>query len=284
MKKALVLIAIAAMFIGIIPLTDSSEAVGETTISGYLYEGSKDISMASYIYIGIIYSDDGTTGTMVGSTNSVSPWTALSKTNKFSITITPQANLQKEKYYIYFNIYGFSVTSLPSTYTKESIEVDSVKYACYQLPDEGSITVGTDNPLNTSTSDLFIMKTSEGTVSGKVSTGTDEPIYLNGVIVTLYDLKTKTELKSVTTHDGGLYTITYNTGTYGISYELGGYKTEKAEVTISEEIPTVNNVSLKETQSYFGLDLPHALMILGGATAVVLLLFTLFMRMRLSRR
>ena len=283
MKKAFVLIAIAALMVCFVPMVDSSDAADATTISGYLYEGSKDISLASSIYISIIYSDDETSGEIVGSTTTVSPWDS-SKTNKFSVTIQPKADLDITHYYIYFNIYGFSINSLPSAaFEKKTIDVDGVKYTCYKLAGT-VITVGSDNPIGDSSSGWFIMKIAEGIVSGKVSTKTEEPVYLNGVTVTLYDLEKKNELKSTTTGNGGEYSLSYSTGSYVIKFELGGYQSEEMEVTITEETPAIKNATLKETQSFFGVDLPHALMIIGGSLAVILLVFTLFMRLRLSKR
>ena len=271
MKKALVLVVALAMLVCIIPFTDSSDADTDTTISGYI-DGGRDITGAASIRISIIYSDDGITGKIVGSVDTVSPWTTTLYANKFSVTIQPEADHTITKYYIFFNIYGYSVKAVPTGFVKaDPINVGGVMYSCYQMNGMPDITPGTDNPIGNETSGWFSMKTAEGTVTGKVSTKAAEPVYLNGVLVTLYDLNTKAELKSTTTHDGGVYSIVFNTGTYGISYELDGYKTEDMEITISEETPLTNNVTMKETQSYFGLDLPHALMILGGAAAVVLL-------------
>ena len=285
MKKAFVLIAIAALLVCIIPMADSSDATGETKISGFLYGEGKDISTASNINISIVYSNDGENGDFIGTTKTVGPLNPSSKTNEFSIIINPNPDLTISNYYIYFYIYGYSINGLPgATDGVKTIKIEEKYYICYRLSGM-TIAVGDDNVIgNTSSPALwFIMKTSEGTVTGKVSTGTDEPAYLNGVRVTLYDLDTKDELRSTVTSNGGEYSISYSTGRYGISYELGGYKTEDMEITIGEE-PTTNNVTLKESQSFFGVDLPHALMIIGGSLAIVLLMFTLFMRLRLSKR
>ena len=285
MKKAFVLIAIAALMVCFVPMVDSSDAADTTTISGYLYEGSKDISLASSIYISIIYSDDETNGETIGHTDTISPWSDSSKTNKFSVTIQPKVDTDITHYYIYFNIYGFSINSLPSAaFEKKTIECEGgVKYTCYKLAGS-DITPNADNPIGDSSSAWFIMKIAEGIVSGKVSTKTDEPVYLNGVTVTLYDLEKKNELKSTTTGNGGEYSLSYSTGSYVIKFELGGYQSEEMEVVITEETPAIKNATLKETQSFFGVDLPHALMIIGGSLAVILLVFTLFMRLRLSKR
>ena len=285
MKKAFVLIAVAAFLICVIPMVDSSDATGETTVSGYL-SSSRDLTTGggTTLTISIIYSNNESTGKIIGSVNSVDAWTASVKANKFLIPIEPDADLTKAHYYIYFNIYGYSISSTPTGYdNKTTIEVEGVKYTCFQM-NGADIVSGNDNPTGTASSGWFNLIEAEGTVTGKVSTGSTEPVYLNGVIVKLYDINKKNELENTTTSNGGEYSISYRTGEYILTFELGGYKTEEMNVVITEETPTVTNVIMKETQSYFGFDLPHALMILGGTLAVVLLLFTLFMRMRLSKR
>ena len=284
MRGTVVILTIAAMLLCIIPLADSSEATDATTVSGYLYEGSKDISTASNIYICIIYSDDGgTTGKIVGHTNTLGPLSEK-KTNRFSITIEPEADLTITHYYLYFNIYGYSVSAMPdpSMAKKDKITIGGITYNnCYNL--SGSdIVVGTDNIIGSAESGWIIMSGARGTVSGKVSINTQEPTYLTGVKVTLFDLETKEDIKDasdVTDNNG--YSITYNTGTYGIRFEMSGYDTVTDEVTIIENADVQLPVTMKQNQSYFGLDLPHALMILGGAVALILVLFAVIRRARL---
>ena len=285
MKKGLVLVAIAALLVCIIPMADSSDATGETTITGYISVSDRDISTASNIEIRVIYSDDdGITGETIETSYSVSPKTTTVSANKFTVAINPKADRTITNYYIYFNIYGYSVIAAPTGFVKtvNPIDVDGVKYSCYRM--NGSDIVDGENAIGDASSGWFTAKVAEGTVTGKVSTNATEPVYLNGVTVKLYDLDKKNELKSVTTSNGGEYSIDYSTGEYIVTFEIGGYQTEEAKVIITEGTPTVCNVTLKETQTYFGFDLPHALMILGGTLAVVLLMFTLFMRMRLSKR
>ena len=66
---------------------------------------------------------------------------------------------------------------------------------------------------------------------------------------------------------------------------MGGYDSERNEVIISADTETkLPDIVMKENQSYFGFDLTHALMILGGTAAVILLLFTMFVRVKLSKK
>ena len=66
---------------------------------------------------------------------------------------------------------------------------------------------------------------------------------------------------------------------------MSGYDSVTNEVIITADTETkLPNIIMKENQSYFGFDLSHALMILGGAVAVVLLLFTMFVRVKLSKK
>ena len=108
MKRILVLVAIAALVIGAIPFVDSSDAAGETTISGYFKGG--DVSSSTKIVIAIIYSEDGgDNGTLAGIAESINPPDNTGK-NKFTVTITPGAHLEMEYYYIYIEILGYDVT------------------------------------------------------------------------------------------------------------------------------------------------------------------------------
>ena len=105
---------------------------------------------------------------------------------------------------------------------------------------------------------------------------------MTGVRVTLFDLETNEDIKEatdITGNDG--YKITYNTGTYGIRFEMSGYDTVTNRVTIIENTDVQLQATMKENQSYFGLDLPHAMMILGGVTGVILILFAVIRRARM---
>lgn len=286
MKRALVLVAIAALIVGVIPLVDSSDAVGETTISGYFSGG--DVSTSTNIYIGIVYSDDDATGTLVGSTKSISAVDNLGN-NKFTVPIDPDADHNLNHYYIYINILGFTVTrpANDSYVLKDELTVTDpltsqveVYKNCYRL-NGADITVDTDNMLGDS-SHSFVVKSTRGTVSGKVIMNTKEPVYITGVKVSLVDKKTKEVLATDTTNDDG-YSFTYYTGTYNLLFEMSGYDSVTTEVVISETSTKLPDIVMKQNQSYFGFDLSHAMMILGGSVAVVLLLFTIFVRARLSK-
>ena len=287
MKRALVLVAIAALLVGVIPFADSSDATGETTISGYFSGG--DVSTSTNIYIGIVYSDDDTNGTLVGSTKIVTSVDNLGN-NKFTVPITPEADHNLNKYYIYINILGFTVTrpAYDSYVLKDELNVvtdpvsgtEEVYKNCYRL-NGAAIVDDSDNPLGDS-SHTFIVKSTRGTVSGKVIKNTKEPVYITGVKVSLVDKKTKEVLATDTTNDDG-YSFTYYTGTYDLLFEMSGYDSVTNEVVISETSTKLPDIVMKENQSYFGFDLSHAMMILGGSVAVVLLMFTIFMRTRLSK-
>ena len=282
MKRAFVLIAIAALLVCVIPMVDSSDAAGETTISGYLYNPTKDLSSVN-TYICIIYSDDGgNTGEIIGETKTVATWDEK-KLNKFTVTIEPNADRTITHYYIFFNFYGYAVLSAPPTFLPSNIKIEDVTYTdCYSL--NGSDIVDGPNEIGSTSSGWFIMESAQGTVSGKVTMKTDGLIYLTGIRVTIFDLSTNKNLESTTTDDDGFYSITYDTGKYGIRFEMGGYDTVNDEITIVKgatiDVPAV----MTKNESYFGFDLSHALMILGGTAAVILLLFTIIVRVRLSKR
>lgn len=282
MKRVFVLIAITALLVCIIPMMDSSDATGETTISGYLYNPTKDLSLVN-TYVCIIYSNDGgNTGKIVGEVKSVNPWDEK-KLNMFTVPITPEADRTITNYYVFFNFYGYSVLSAPPTFSPSNIKINEETYTdCYSL--NGSDIADGSNVIGSTSSGWFIMESAQGTVSGKVTMKTEKMIYLTGISVTIFDLATNKNLENTTTNDDGFYSITYDTGTYGIRFEMGGYDTVTDEITIVKgatvDVPAV----MVKNESYFGFDLPHALMILGGTTAIILLLFTLFVRARLSKR
>ena len=287
MKRAFVLIAITALLVCVIPMVDSSDAAGETTISGYFSGG--DISTSTNIYIGIVYSSDDVNGTLVGSTKTVTAVDNLGN-NKFTVPIEPDADHSLNHYYIYINILGFTVTrpANDSYVLKDELSVTDpatsqveVYKNCYRL-NGADIIDDDDNMLGDSTH-TFMVKSTRGTVSGKVVMNTKEPVYLTGVKVSLIDKKTGETLATDTTDNNG-YNITYYTGTYDLLFELSGYDSITNEVVISETNTKLPDIMLKENQSYFGFDLSHALMILGGTAAVILLMFTIFVRIRLSKK
>ena len=289
MKKAVALVALFALLaVCVIPMADSADATDATTVSAYFYNEGKDISTATNITIKVIYYDGVDDGKVVGETDTVTAKDPVSGNNKFTVTITPEADLSKDKYYFFFNIDGFSVKNTPHTVSSDPIEINvlegttTAKKNCYQITETGSLTVGEENVI--ATNEVFTMKSAVGIVKGTVTMSTAEPTYLNGVKVTLFDIDTKKELTSAYTSYHGSYEIEYNTGTYGISFEINGYDTFSSTVTIGEGTTSTSDASLKQNTSYFGLDLSHVLMILGGAAAIILLLFATFMRLRISKR
>ena len=174
MKRVLVLVAIAALIVSAIPFVDSSDAAGETTMSGYFKGG--DVSSSTKIVIAIIYSEDsGENGTLVGITESINPPDNTGK-NKFTVTITPGAHLEMEYYYIYIEILGYDVTRYASdNYEKKATPISVTdprtstvtNYTnCYKL-DGANIIAGTDNFLGNE-SYCFEVESTRGTITGKV--------------------------------------------------------------------------------------------------------------------
>ena len=286
MKRALALIAVTLMaIICIVPMADSSDATGDTTISAKFF-CDKDLSTVSTT-VSIIYYDGGENGTLVGSTTTVSAKDP-SGFNRFSVPIEPGASLVKNNYYFFINIEGFSIVSTSSTIADDPIEIkveegtsSVVTRSCYQITSTGTIVANIDND----TGGIITMaRESLGKITGFVMIDTKEPIYLNNVTVTMYDIATGENLVTTKTEDKGSYIIEYNPGTYRITFDLGGYKSQTADVVIKQNETTTLNIQLEQSESYFGLDLPHALMIIGGSVAITLILFALFMRVRLARK
>ena len=286
MKRALALITVALMaIICIIPIADSSDATGDTTISAKFF-CDRDLSTVT-TSVSVVYYNGTGNGTLVGSTSTVSAKDA-SGFNKFSVPIEPGELLVKSNYYFFINIEGFSVVSTSSAIADDPIEIKVeegtstvVTRNCYQITSTGTFVANIDNDTG---GVITMARESLGSVTGFVMIDTKEPIYLNNVSVILYDIATGESLIATTTSDKGSYTIDYNPGTYRITFELGGYKTQSADVTIKQNETTTLNIHMEQGESYFGLDLPHALMIIGGSVAITLILFALFMRVRLARK
>ena len=290
MKRILVLVAIAALIVSVIPFADSSDATGETTISGYFKGG--DVSSSSSIFIGIIYSEDGNNGTLIGVSETISPPDNTGK-NRFTVTIEPGTHHEMNYYYIYINILGYKITRLADdeyennkcnlNVTDPRTSQTSVYNNCYGLVN-GEITVGTDNFLG-SEKRCFEVESTKGTITGKVVKNTKEPVYLTGVKVSLLNKDTKEVLATYEKTDENGYYFNYYTGTYELLFEMSGYDSVTNEVVITADTETkLPNIIMKENQSYFGFDLSHAMMILGGTAAVILLLFTIVVRVKLSKR
>ena len=288
MKRAVALIAVAVMaIICVIPMMDSSDADGETSISADFF-CERDLSTVAST-IDVVYYEGGpeSEGKIVGSTSVIAAKDS-SGFNKFSVTITPGDTLTKSNYYFIIDVEGFSVIKTSSSLSDKPIDVkvresptSVVTKKCYQVTLSGTFNSGEDNNID----GTFIMaRESLGTITGFAMLDTKEPVYLNNVTVTLYDIASGTSLLTTQTSDNGSYTINYNAGMYGIKFELGGYNTYSQDIVIGQNETTTLNVKLTQSESYFGLDLPHALMVLGGAAAIVLVLFSSYMRMRLSRR
>lgn len=295
MKRILALVAMTVMLaVCIVPMTDSSDAdPAPTTVTSYFYNDSKDISTAKNISISIIYYKEGDpAGTVVGKTNVIDPKDPTTGSNMVSVSIslTGTEDLTWTCYYYCISMDGFSVKSTPHSVNSETTEVtvtegtgQAVK-KCYKITETGSLTLNTNNLIGDADKDIFTIQSATGTVKGAVKINHAEPTYLNGVKVSLYDLSSGSELVSTYSGNDGQYSIQYNTGDYGIRYELNGYDTVDKKVTIGQGSVVNIDADMKQNQSYFGLDLPHVLMILGGTAAIVLLLFAVFMRYKVSKR
>ena len=286
MKRSPALLITALLLMtGAVIVSECSDGAGETTVTGYLHSESKDISTVSGIYIAVVYwdGDIATKGEVLGSAEQVAGLGTGG--NRFTVTIVPKADLTGSHYYLYISIPGLSIGSWPTSYisnTPTEIEFENgEKWKCYPFK-TASITSGGVNSLGSST-EYFDMKSAMGTVTGNVTIESQETIFLNGAKVYLYDLETEKELtKTVTYTSSGKYTIRYDTGTYGIAVEISGYDTVRGTVTINEGETTAFDAQMKSNTSFFGLDLSHVLMIIGGIVGLVLILFATFYRLHLK--
>lgn len=290
MRRSVAVLGVALMLAAVmLPLADTSEsASASTAIEGYLWNETKNLGNASHIDI-TVYSWSGNNtdnAENIGSVSKLTPVTDKNGVFKFSVSVNPVPN--KQTTYLSIDIDGFSVASISGALIPEAYNIPvqigdiPITVAAYRFSGEGPV----DSPtysLNTNATPIS-MKSAQGTVTGKVVTNTKDPIPLNNVKVTLYDLETEADLTSTYTTNG-TYTIKYSTGTYGLKYHLENYIDRESVVTLSDgQTYVMSDIILNEANSWFGMDLPHVMMILGGIIAVVLILLISAYRIKLMMK
>ena len=128
----------------------------------------------------------------------------------------------------------------------------------------------------------IILTSSYGDVTGRVVTASTTTVALNGATISIKETGTGEVVKRGNTSNGGYFTVKdCPTGTYDITIEMTGYVTYQSTVSIGNGSTTdLREIQLQPTEGWFGLDLAHTLMIIGGAIAVILILFGAYLLYR----
>lgn len=293
-KLAAAIGVLALMAVIIAPVFADDSDAATIKIEGYLYNETKKIGDALQIEVSAVSWDTvADNSTLLGKTTTL---TAVKNgegvydgTYKFSISVN--SGFEKSTTYLYISIGGFSVKNVNGKIAENATAIpvydpvpdvaEQPKIQCYKFAETGAASA--DYEINTQSS-LIYMKSASGTITGKVTNNSSEPVRLSGVKVTLYDLQTQTALISTTTNNG-MYTITYSTGEYGLSYELDNYNKVDTKVRINDsQTETMQDVKLVEKNSWFGTDLPHILMVLGGVIGLILIVVVSIHRISISRK
>lgn len=265
-------VAIAVIVMATVPMSDGADA--DTVIEGYIYTGT-DLTKTNLKFT-VVYSSDGSTGENRGETNTVTE--VDNSIYRFSIVITDAS--YSNKYYLKFDIKGFSMCGFADTETEPtSISIDGNEHSCYRI--EKFVNPKMTNTLGSQT-DTFCANGAYGTIRGDVTIDADKPILLNGVKITLYDDDGKEV--NYTYSENGSYSIKCAVGKYKVVFSLSNYDSVEKEVTVSKNSDSVVDVVMVSNESYFGLDLPHALMVIGGILGLGATVFAITYRIILMKR
>ena len=262
------------MVICIVPMAaDGSSADDNTaTIDGYIkidnvFQKNDDLTIT-------IYYPRDSTGTIYDSISVQ----GLNSLGYFKIQNVPY--VQITRCYISFVINAYSIGSLNQYIDTEPNYNIAPGIACYRFTDQFMDSMfypGKTYTVSVNDSLLAIsMVRTYGDVSGRVMNDYDNPVGLNGAsVIVSEDADGKNIVKTTTTHNGGHFTLTdCPTGTYYLIVNMNSYASQTHMITVSQGTTTeVPNIHLAETGKWFGLDIPHALLIIAGAIAAFLLLF-----------
>lgn len=219
------------------------------------------------------------------------------KVNGYYFEFNINGNIDCKDCFLSVQIKGYSVRTVQSEYmemntsliTSEEIATNRLVAALSSNGTNSSrFEIGHDYTIGTCSANAILVDNATGTVKGNVVTNTENPTILNGVKVSIIDKENNSVIAYGITANNGEYSITVAKGDYKIRYEIEGYVTYETTVTVYDESiydpikneqPTVKLDA--EKGEWFGMDLPHALLVLGGIIAVILICAVLFHRFRI---
>ena len=139
------------------------------------------------------------------------------------------------------------------------------------IPDTFDITGNTADSFN-----VISLAPAKVTVSGSVMSGKFALVNAN-VDFCRISTPDVVEYTAITDKNGYYYIEDVNTGTYIVKVYTNGYTAENQVVDVLDGELNVVNIEMKQNDSgYFGYDLPHFLLIMGGIIGVILIVVSLF--------
>lgn len=261
------------MVICVVPMiADSSSADDDTaTIDGYIkidnvFQKNTDLTITFY------YPKDST-----GADYSSISVRGLNTAGYFKLQNVPY--VQITRCYISFVINAYSIGNLNEYLeTKPNYNI-APGIACYKFKEQSDSMFYPGKTYTVSVNDSLLaisMVRTYGDISGRVMNDYDNPIGLNGAsIIISEDAEGKNVVKTGTTHNGGHFSLTdCPTGTYYLTANMNGYSSQTHKVTISQGTTTeVPYIHLTQDSQWFGMDIPHALLVIAGGIAAFLLIF-----------
>jgi hypothetical protein len=130
----------------------------------------------------------------------------------------------------------------------------------------------------------FNLTEEPATIFGRVVYGN------NGVSDVRVDIESGPYTRTVYTDSMGNYSIVgIPMGEYQVGFSKDGYISQQFEVTLDPQVPRVLDVTLEKEADpgggfIPGFDLPHSLMVLGLACALITMVFAIVVRFRLEKR
>lgn len=276
MKKELVaIVAIAIMILVFVPFVDEgSDGANQPdtngfTVTGYIKEGAA------------LYTNEEATVvlTVITSSGERTYYDRGISDGYFIIENIPLGS----SYYISFSCEGYNIvhtsgcldpyatSTLTTNYAYEVINWPEPIGNVYQIT---SFANGTD---------CIGVYSTYGKISGTVAEGSYK---ISGARVDILEKDTDKIINTAFTKNGSFTITNCPTGTYDVKVTMEGYENYKTEITVLAE-PEINtlNIQLEITSSggILGIDLPHFLMIVGGAVAGILIIASVIYRIRMKK-
>lgn len=196
--------------------------------------------------------------------NSYRIWTVSSQFGELPVEVSPMAGATDDGGWDGVTEQTFNVFALDrSVWTDEGVHDGS------EVMVTGKDTSALEN------ANKISLKRATGIVTGHVNgiiSNSTNP--LSDVLVT-FSNQTGT-VTTTRTDDDGDYTINIPTGTYTVSFSRGNYVCDDVTVTVYEMgVATANaNMRIELHNDYFGFDLSHFLMIVGGVVCVLIIIIS----------
>ena len=121
-------------------------------------------------------------------------------------------------------------------------------------------------------------------ISGSVMSG---KFALANVNIDLCNISTpdRSEYTAITNKDGQFSILNVRTGTYIVKAYTNGYTADEAVFNVVDgEVNTLDISMEQNSTGYFGYDMPHFLLILGGVIGVILIVASLFFQYWVVRK